>query len=109
LRVTVGGQEIRLLEHAAFREMQGRPGIAMIDMTDPGSEHFRQVVSVYPFRDGRVASRRELVALLDLPNGSLTQRTLIFAVRTHPEGPVGKIDAIVLGAPSSAAFHNVPG
>ena len=28
-----------------------------------------------------------LAALLDLPLGTLTQRTLIFAVRTHPEQP----------------------
>jgi hypothetical protein len=28
-----------------------------------------------------------LAVLLDLPRGSLTQRTLIFAVRTHPELP----------------------
>jgi len=29
--------------------------------------------------------------LLSLPIGSLTQRTLIFAVRTHPEGPASAI------------------
>jgi hypothetical protein len=47
------------------------------------------VVSIYPFRAGRSLTQQHFASMLDLPQGSLTQRTLIFAVRVHPEGPAG--------------------
>ena len=79
-------KRIVLLQHAAFAEMLHKPGLAMIDMRDESSPQFHHVVSVYPFVRQPI-SRDGLVALLDLPAGSLTQRTLIWAVRTHPERP----------------------
>jgi hypothetical protein len=75
-----------LLEHAAFAEMLHRPGLAIIDMRDEKSPHFHHVVSVYPFVRQPI-SREGLIAMLELPSGSLTQRTLIWAVRTHSEHP----------------------
>ena len=78
--------EVVLLKHPAFAEMLGLPGLAILDMTDRESSHFRRVISVYPFR-GHYIIRDRLDALLDLPLGSLTQRTMILAVRTHPEHP----------------------
>src|SRR5688572_2838649 len=51
-----GDTEVRLLDHPAFAEMQRSPGIALLDMTDETSPHFRQVVSVFPF------SRRPITA-----------------------------------------------
>jgi hypothetical protein len=66
--------------------MHHSPGIAVLDMTDEASPHFRQVVSVYPFSRGPITAK-ELAVLLDLPKGTLTQRTLTFAVQTHPERP----------------------
>jgi hypothetical protein len=44
----VGGQEIRLIEHSAFAELQRRPGIAIIDFTNPKSEYYGHVTSIYP-------------------------------------------------------------
>lgn len=86
----VGGGEnepsIVLLEHAAFAEMLHKSGLAIIDMRDEASPHFHHVVSVYPFVR-QPMSREGFLALLDLPSGSLTQRTLIWAVRTHEERP----------------------
>ncbi|MCE9524783.1 MAG: hypothetical protein K8R36_01865 [Planctomycetales bacterium] len=77
---------IVLLEHAAFAEMLHKPGLAIIDMRDEKSPHFNHVVSVYPFVRQPI-SREGLIAMLELPSGSLTQRTLIWAVRTHSEHP----------------------
>ncbi len=77
---------IMLLNHAAFAEMLHKPGLAMIDMRDEASPHFHHVVSIYPFVRQPI-SRDGLIAMLDLPGGSLTQRTLLWAVRTHREGP----------------------
>jgi hypothetical protein len=85
-RIGVGGDEIGLLEHPAFVEMQRSPGIAILDMSDEHSPHFRQVVSVFPFRPQPIDAEK-LQVMLELPRGSLTQRTLIFAVRTHLERP----------------------
>ena len=76
----------RVLEHGAFAELAGEPGLAIIDLTDEASPHFHRVVSIYPLQS-RSLSADQLVALLDLPSGSLTQRTLIWAVWTHPERP----------------------
>jgi hypothetical protein len=80
------GQQIKLLSHPAFAEMRQHPGLALIDMRDEESPHFRHVVSIFPF-DRRPITATELLVLLQLPPGTLTQRSLIFAVRTHPEHP----------------------
>ncbi len=83
----VGGQEIQLVGHASFAELQGQPGLAIIDFTDPKSDLYGHVISIYPLSLPGALSGHSLQALLTLPHGSLTQRTLILAVRIHPEGP----------------------
>lgn len=111
--VSVGGQPVRLLGHPAFAEMLHRPGIAILDMRDRKSVHFQQVVSVLPFSANRFASSayngtRAFATLLDLPTGTLTQRTMVFAVRMHPEGPAstqGSVDTALLGAAKSHSDH----
>jgi hypothetical protein len=84
--VSSAGEQVALLDHPAFSEMLRSPGLALIDMVEPDGPLHRQVVSVFPFTRGPI-SAEHLAILLDLPRGSLTQRTLIFAVRTHPESP----------------------
>lgn len=84
------GQQIGLLTHAAFAELRQRAGIAIIDMRDERGPHFRHVVSIFPF-EGRAITAAELLVLLELPPGTLTQRSLIFAVRTHPEHPASAL------------------
>src|SRR5262249_50266562 len=79
-------EQIALLDHPAFAELNHAAGLALIDMTDEASPLHRQVVSVYPFTQSQISTAK-LSILLDLPRGTLTQRTLIFAVRTHPELP----------------------
>ena len=85
--ITVGGKRIELLRHHAFSEMSGRPGVAIVDYRDEGRVHYGQVVSAFPLADDHRLSPQEMAVILDLPPGTLTQRTLIFAVRTHPEKP----------------------
>jgi hypothetical protein len=93
LRVTTAsvieeqGNRLVLSKHPAFSELAGGAGLAIVDLADSHGPHFGHVVSVFPFAAGRRVPKDELIALLDLPPGSLTQRTLIFAVRTHPESP----------------------
>jgi hypothetical protein len=77
----------RLLDHPAFAELNRAPGLAILDLSDPTSHTFGYVVSVYPFPPGELVTPAHLSALLNLPPGSLTQRTLILAVRIHSESP----------------------
>jgi hypothetical protein len=85
-KVESGGKEITVLDHPAFAEMRQSPGLAIIDMTNAEGPFHRQVVSIYPFNRGPISAEK-LAVLINLPHGSLTQRTLIYAVRTHPEFP----------------------
>ena len=80
------GKEMKLLQHDTLKELFGGPGLAMIDMRDEEQKFHGRVVSVYPFRRGAISAAK-LKVLCDLPPGTLTQRTLMFAVRTHPAKP----------------------
>ncbi len=79
-------KEIKLLEHRAFAELHRGPGLAMIDLRDEKQKHFGYVVTIYPFSRGAISVAR-LKTLCELPAGTLTQRTLMFAVRTHAAAP----------------------
>jgi hypothetical protein len=96
-QIKVNGQPVVVLEHPAFAEMLGRQGVAVIDFTRPGSDYYGHVVSTFPFRPGRYYSKDQLSTVLDLPPGTLTQRTMIYAVRIHPEAPKS----------TQGHFHNV--
>jgi hypothetical protein len=76
----------RLIDHPAFAELTGESGLAILDFTEESSPNYHHVVSIYPMESRRL-STEQMIALLDLPPGSLTQRTLIWAVWTHPERP----------------------
>jgi len=105
----VGGESIVLSNHGAFAELQGQPGLAIVDFTNPKSPQYGYVVSIYPFSLLAALSVEKLTVLLDLPPGSLTQRTLIFAVRTNPEHPASAtgqlFDPLVVEAESQAAYQ----
>jgi hypothetical protein len=76
-----------LLDHPAFAEMQSRPGIAILDFAHEKAEYYQQVVSAFPFTSGKYYNAAAMLTILALPEGSLTQRTMIYAVRTHPDRP----------------------
>lgn len=78
----VDGKETRLLDHPAFKDLEGRPGLAIVDLKNP--EYPAAVVSVLPERHVTLEHVR---ALLDLPAGTLTQRTLVWAMKVHPDRP----------------------
>jgi len=83
----MNGQEVKLLDHPSFAEMHHRQGIAVVDLTSDDQELHGQVVSAFPFPDRRYYSLNRTLTILGLPTGTLTQRTMIFAVRVHPEHP----------------------
>jgi len=85
--VQVDGRRTRLIEHAAFQHMYGRAGIAVIDHQSNGSAYSGHVVSMFPFSLGSYFAADKMRVILDLPPGTLTQRTLIYAVRRRREQP----------------------
>jgi hypothetical protein len=97
--IPLGGRPVRLLDHPAFAEMLGRPGVAIVDLAHRDAPYYGAVVSTFPFRQEHVYSADRLATILDLPAGTLTQRTLIYAVRVHPEQPAstqGQLDGYLL-------------
>ena len=78
---------VTLLKHAAFAEMQGRPGVAIIDFAHAEANLHGYVVSTFPLTATLSYTAEQVGVILDLPPGTLTQRTLIYAVRVHPERP----------------------
>jgi hypothetical protein len=105
--IASGEKDELLMSHGAFAELEGLPGLALIDMTDSESPHFRKVVSIFPLHL-RMITADDLVTMLELPRGSLTQRTLIFAVRMHSERPAstaGHLSSVLLREAESHAQH----
>jgi len=93
--ITVEGKQTRLLDHSGFAEMLGQPGVAIIDLAHRDTKHYGRVVSAFPLTSRLWYTPAQMAVILDLPPGSITQRTLIYAVRTHPERPAstdGEID-----------------
>ncbi|MGO9112154.1 MAG: thioredoxin family protein [Thermoguttaceae bacterium] len=93
-KITCEGKEVVLLKHSALSEMLGRPGVAIADFAHADSKLHGCIVSVFPLTGGISYGPAEMKVILDLPPGTLTQRTLIYAVRIHPERP-----ASALGCP----------
>lgn len=84
--------DLEVLKHSSFKYMYGRQGIAMIDLTESGSEHHGRVVSAHPFSAGKHYTTRATKIVLGLPKASVTQRALIYAVRLHPAAPASTTD-----------------
>jgi hypothetical protein len=81
------GRKSRLIDDPAFAEMLGRQGIAILDFAHQKAAYHGTVVSMFPILGDVPYSAEKMLVILDLPPGTLTQRTLIYAVRTHPERP----------------------
>jgi hypothetical protein len=98
----------RLLDHAAFEHLGHGPGIAVIDLQHTGTRHYGRVVTALPFARGKYYRWRisHLTAALDLPPGTITQRTMVWAVRIHPESPASTSGHSHRGLADAAAAHS---
>lgn len=98
-QIVVQGKKVKLIEHGAFTEMLGNQGVAILDFANKNSGYYGDVVSTFPLTEKYDYSVDQMNVILDLPPGTLTQRTLIFAVRTHPDRPQstdGKTNPILI-------------
>lgn len=87
--ITVEGKPQRLVSFAAFSQLQGGAGFVLLDLKNEGTAYYGHAVNVLPYSSGKYYhwQNNSLSVVLDLPPGTLTQRTMIWAVRTHPEAP----------------------
>jgi len=108
--ITVNGRESRLISHPSFSELHGGPGLAVIDYANGGTAHHKLVVNQLPFASGKYYrfSTSYVPTLLTLPPGTLTQRSMIYAVRIHPEGPqscCGSLNPVLTDEATSHSRH----
>jgi hypothetical protein len=87
--ITVDGQTRRLLSFGSFGELHGGSGFVLIDLANKGEQYYGHTVSVLPYAGGKYYHFQPsyLSTILSIPAGTLTQRTMIWAVRIHPEAP----------------------
>ena len=95
-----------VLNHDAFDELKGSPGLAIVDLANLGADHYHHVVSAFPFENGQHYDERQVSVILNLPAGTLTQRTLIYAVRIHPEGPKSTDGEVHPALSKMATWHS---
>jgi hypothetical protein len=111
--IPVAGKPVKLLDCGAFAPMCGHAGLAIVDLAHVGNEYYAKTVSCLPFeRPAYFApayhSAASLKVLLGLPEGTLTQRTMVYAVRCHPERPAstaGRADSVLMAATASHSRH----
>ncbi len=106
--VPIKHEQVKLLDHPAFREMHGRQGVAVLDFQHNKPEIYGYVVSTFPFTSGKYYVPISLSIILDLPPGTLTQRTMIYAVRLHPEKPLsteGQLSPMLTKEASQHSSH----
>jgi hypothetical protein len=81
------------LDHPALSDMMGKPGIAVISFHDDKLPQYREVISAHPFVGSHYSwvpelGTDQLKVVLGLPvKATLTQRSMIYALRVHPEKP----------------------
>ena len=88
-RISTGDEKVRIVDHPAFAEMHGREGVAIVDLAHADADYYGYVVSAFPVMRGKYYDFRpeHLATVLQLPPGTLTQRSMVYAVRIHPERP----------------------
>jgi hypothetical protein len=98
--IDVEGQPRRLLSFGSFGELSGGAGWVLIDLANEGEEYYGHAVTVLPYASGKYYHWRPdyLSTVLTIPAGSLTQRTMIWAVRIHPEAPQSTNGALHLAS-----------
>jgi hypothetical protein len=101
------GKPLVLIEHPVFREMLGRQGIAIIDYAHKDAAYYDTVVSCFPMLRDEPYSADKVLVMLNLPPGTLTQRTLIYAVRIHPEHPASTAGELDSNLAQEAESHSI--
>ena len=78
---------VRLLDYNCFAHMQKQAGLAIVDLQDEKDHLFGKCVSAHPFSSNTLTNTGSVKIMLELPRGTITQRTLTYVLRVHPEQP----------------------
>jgi hypothetical protein len=97
-----------LVKHSAFKHLAGGSGIVIIDLKSSGAAQYGNVVTALPFASGKYYRWRNnyFKVALGLPPGTITQRTMIWAVRIHPESPASTAGRCHRGLAKAAEQHS---
>ena len=84
------GTKMSIYSLRGFEHMLQHPGLVVIDYSSREKPYWGEVVGILPFMRGGVEcpTAKQTAAFLNLPPGTLTQRTLTYAVRIHPDQPL---------------------
>ena len=82
------GTEQSIYSLPGFEHMVEHPGLIMIDYANRDTPYYGEVVGILPFLEGECPTAEQATTFLYLPPGTLTQRTLTYAVRIHPDRPL---------------------
>ncbi|MDR0327736.1 MAG: hypothetical protein LBI05_05520 [Planctomycetaceae bacterium] len=92
-----------------FEHMIEHPGLVVIDYEHQDAPYYGEVVGILPFLRGECPTTEQTDTFLNLPPGTLTQRTLTYAVRIHPDRPLSgngePVPAVVQEATDHALYQ----
>ena len=71
-----------------FEHLVEHPGLVVIDFAHRDTPQYGEVIGILPFLRGECPTAAQTETFLNLPPGTLTQRTLTYAVRIHPDQPL---------------------
>jgi len=102
------GTKTSILMLPEFEHMAGHPGLVVMDLANRDAPYYGQVTGILPFWRAVCPTATQAVTFLDLPPGTLTQRTMTYAVRIHPDNPLssgGEALPIVVHAATDHALY----
>ncbi|MDR2440719.1 MAG: hypothetical protein LBE12_15260 [Planctomycetaceae bacterium] len=96
-----------ILDLPNFREMAHLPGLAVIDYEHKTASYYENLVGILPFLRAKPPTSEQVQTFLTLPPGTLTQRTLIYALRVHPERPLSTMGTFHPFVTQEATEHSI--
>jgi hypothetical protein len=102
-----GRSGVPILDLPKFQEMAHLPGLAVIDYEHKDANYYEELVGILPFLRAKPPTSEQVQTFLTLPPGTLTQRTLIYAIRIHPERPLSTIGTFHPFVTKEATDHSV--
>lgn len=78
-----------VIDDVKFQYLKRKPGLAIVDYKNAKQPFYGEMVTALPFPNGKYYrwENSHLAVALGLPAGTITQRTMVWAVRIHPESP----------------------
>ena len=108
--IHLDGSKTRLVDHPSLAELRHGPGIFVVDYAHDDPAINGRIVSILPRTPGKFYqfSPSHMNEIATLPPGTLTQRSMILAVRIHPEHPksiLGTLDPILVEEAQSHSLY----